>query len=272
MPQEVVVSSRESELAKALRDLREGAMGFHLWSMLAWLEIRIRDRRSVIGPFWLTLSTGAMLVGMGPLYSSLLGQDLRSYFPYLAVSFIVWQLLTGLVNEGCYTFIAAEGLIKQNRLPLFVHVLRVVWRNLIVFAHHSVIIFISLLLFPPPMSWTLLSVPLGLLAIALNGIWIGAMVGMLCARFRDATPIVQSLMQVAFFLTPVLWQKQALRQYQWAVDMNPLHHFLDIVRAPLIMAQIPWVSWAVVAAMTVAGFGAALALYIRCRSRIALWI
>ncbi len=57
-----------------------------VWSLLGWQEVRQRYRRSILGPFWLTLSTGAMVAAMGPLYGRLLNQDVASYFPYLAIS------------------------------------------------------------------------------------------------------------------------------------------------------------------------------------------
>jgi ABC-type polysaccharide/polyol phosphate export permease len=133
-----------SNLTLALADIGSGLRSVHVWPMLGWLEIKQRYRRSVIGPFWLTLSYGAMIAGMGPLYGSLLQQDIASYFPYLATGVVVWFLLSNLIADGCNAFIAAEGFIKQVKLPLTVHVLRVVWRNLIIFAHNAVILLLVL--------------------------------------------------------------------------------------------------------------------------------
>ena len=259
-------------MEKALRDLRVGALSLHVWPTLAWSEIRQRYRRSMLGPFWLTISIGIMIAGMGPLYSRLFGQDTSTYFPHLAVSFVVWMLLASLINDGCTCFTSAEGLIKEGRMPLTVHVLRVVWKNLIVFGHHCLILVILFLFYPPPLTAKLLLVPLAIVAIAVNAVWVGLFFGMLCARFRDIPLIIQSVVQVMFFLTPVLWQPGLLGRHTWAAEWNPFNHLLEIVRVPLLDGRAAATSWAAVLAMTVVGFAVVLPVFARFRARIAYWV
>ena len=57
-----------SAMEYAIKDIKEGFLSIHIWSMLGWLEIKQRYRRSIIGPFWLAISTGVMIGCMGPLY------------------------------------------------------------------------------------------------------------------------------------------------------------------------------------------------------------
>ena len=77
--------------------------------------------------------------------------------------------------------------------------------------------------------------PLGLLLIGLNAVWVGLLLGLLCARFRDIPPMITNLVQVALFLTPIMWKKEMLGRYEWThADLNPFHHFIEIVRAPLL--------------------------------------
>ena len=257
---------------KAVRDLTLGVADVHLWSMLAWQEVRQRYRRSLLGPFWLTISTGVLLAAMGPLYGKLFGHGIADYFPHLAIGFIVWQLIAGLINDGCNAFIVAEGLIKQTRIPLTVHVLRVVFRNLIIFVHNLVIVAIVMAVFPSHFSWDMLSAPVGVFAVAVNGIWVGLLAGLLCARFRDVPLIVQSLVQVSLFLSPVLWKAGSLGRFDWVAVWNPFYHFLEIIRAPLLGQPVPLQSWLAVLGITVAGFTIALAFFVRFRARIAYWV
>src|SRR3954467_3534728 len=111
-----VASLSSGSLQRAVQDVREGVLAVHVWPTLGWTEIRQRYRRSMLGPFWLTISIGAMIAGMGPLYSRLFGQATSTYFPHLAVSLVVWMLLANLINEGCTSFTSAEGLIKESRM------------------------------------------------------------------------------------------------------------------------------------------------------------
>jgi len=240
--------------------------------MLGWQEIRQRYRRSMLGPFWLTLSTGFLVGGMGPLYGSLFGQDLTVYFPYLAVSLVTWLMLSNTISELCSAFIIAEGFIKQIKLPLTIHVLRVVWKNQIIFAHNLVIVVIVLLFFPPPLSLNLLMFPIALMFVAINSVWLGILLGLICARFRDIPQIVGSLMQVALFVTPVMWKAEMLGRNIYAAQINPIFHFLEIVRHPLLGGFFPAFSWMVVIAITCCGFIVSLAVFARFRASIAYWV
>ena len=62
----------------AMQDIKEGFLSLHLWPMLGWLEIKQRYRRSIIGPFWLTISTAVMIGAMGPLYGKIFNLDKNS--------------------------------------------------------------------------------------------------------------------------------------------------------------------------------------------------
>jgi ABC-type polysaccharide/polyol phosphate export permease len=261
-----------SQFHLALKDLKDGIFSVYIWPTLGWLEIKQRYRRSMLGPFWLTISTGLMIVGMGPLYSKLLGQPISAYFAYLAISFVVWILISGLINDACTTFIQAEGYIKQMKLPLTVHAMRTVWKNLLIFFHNLLIVAIVLVFFPPRLDWSLLLIPIGVLLVALNGLWAGVLLGLICARFRDIPLIVSNLVQVAFFLTPVFWMPGMLGRHQWAAEINPLFHFLEIIRRPLMGEQLPLFSWAVALAITAVGFALMLLFFHRFRARIAYWV
>ena len=267
-----MISPTSRGVSLALRDLREGAGNLHIWPLLGWMEIKQRYRRSVLGPFWLTISYGVMIGAMGPLYGRLLQQDISAFFPYLATGWVVWILIASLITEGCGAFIGAEGYIKQSKLPLSVHVLRVVWKNLIIFAHNVVIVVLVLLIYPPNLSWHVLLVPLGLLVVALNGVWFGILFGLLSARFRDIPQIAASVVQVLFFLTPVFWQPQMLGTRRWIADWNPLHHLVEVIRAPSLGQGPAWNSWLVVLGVTAAGYLVAFYMFSAYRARISYWV
>jgi ABC-type polysaccharide/polyol phosphate export permease len=50
----------------AMKDIKQGVfISLPIWNMLAWQDIKQRYRRSVIGPFWLTISTAIMVFSLG---------------------------------------------------------------------------------------------------------------------------------------------------------------------------------------------------------------
>jgi len=263
---------RRSNIELAISDIASGLLSFHIWGALGWQEVMQRYRRSVLGPFWLTISTAIMVGIMGPLYGKLFKQDIGDYFAYLAVNLVMWQTIFQLVQDSCTAFIVSEGYIKQVQLPLSIHVLRMLWKNLIILAHNFVVVVLAIALMRPAIDAHLLLFPLALLTFAANALWVGILLGMACARFRDVTLMVTNLMQVAFFATPIMWKPQMLGRHEWAVNLNPLYHFLEILRAPLLGGPVSMVSWAVVAGITVVGYSVMLALYSRFRARIAYWV
>jgi ABC-type polysaccharide/polyol phosphate export permease len=240
--------------------------------MLGWQEIRQRYRRSFLGPFWLTLSTALLVAAMGPIYGHLMGQATASYVEYIAIGIVLWQFLASLINEGCQTYITSEGFLKQTRIPLSVYALAVVWRCLIILAHNALIVIVVVAYLRGPYTWQLLWVPLGLFAIALNGVWVCLLLGALSARFRDIPQMVGSVIQIMLFVTPIMWRPDMLASGRWVARWNPIYHFIEIVRAPLLGMPAPSFSWLVVAAVTAGGLLITLIFFARFRSRVALWV
>lgn len=253
-------------------DLLTGMNSTHVWGALGWHDIRQRYRRSVLGPFWFTLSTAIMVVVLGILYSALLQQEISEYLPYLAVGLIVWQYLASSMNEGCDSFIGSAYLIKQIRMPLTTHVCRIVWRNFIILLHSLPVAIITLIAFGRWPGVEILLVPFGLFILLLHGVWIGVVLGVLCARFRDIQPIVNSLVQVTFFFTPVMWSPEILKERAWVAEYNPLYHIIEIVRAPIIGRPVLVESWVWAILSLVAGFFFAERLVRRYRDRVPYWL
>src|SRR3712207_5332078 len=128
-------ASDPRRLERALEDLATGFRRWRLPAALARLDIRNRYRGSVLGPFWLSLSTAIMVVALGLLYATLFALPVSEYLPYLAVSLIVWNLVSQVVTEGCTSLTSSEGVIRQLTLPYTVHALRCVLRNVAAAAH-----------------------------------------------------------------------------------------------------------------------------------------
>ncbi len=262
-----------SRAAEALRDIAAGARASELWGLLGWQDIRQRYRRSTLGPFWLTISMGVLVAGLGILYAGLFKAETAEYLPFVAVGFIVWGLISGAINDGCMAFIGAESIVRQIGLPLSIHVYRVVWRNAIILAHNAVIYAAVAVIFALRPGWAgLLALP-GLAFICLNAVWAALLIGLVSARFRDVPQIVASIVQMAFFLTPIIWMPEHLPDRAViALEINPFYHFMEIVRAPLLGRLPALDSWLAVFGMTVAGGLLTWLVYARYRWRIVYWV
>ena len=259
-------------LDRAATDLSIGFRRWRLAAALARLDIRNRYRGSVLGPFWLTLSTGIMLAGLGILYSALMHETLRSYLPFLSVSIITWNLISQVVTDATTSLISAEGMIRQIPLPYTTHALRGVFRNIIIAAHNLPLIVIVLLIcrvWPGPEAALVL---FGLLILGINAFAASLLLGMLCARFRDLGQIVASVMQLAFFMTPILWKPASLGSRAVWLALDPFYPIMQVVRGPLLGSGAPPLIWLEAGAYTAAFFAISFGFFLRFRSRIAFWV
>jgi lipopolysaccharide transport system permease protein len=255
-----------------LRDLIEGFRRWELWGTMGWYDVRQQYRRSILGPFWLTLSMAIMVCALGIMYGGLFGHSLRDYLPYLSIGLIFWGFMSTFMIEGCTVFSGSAGYIQQLNVPLSIYVFRLMWRNLIVLAHNSLVLAVVALVFSiRPGATSLLVIP-GLFLVCLNGIFASFLLGVLSARFRDIPPIVANLVQVLFFLSPILWKPDQIPARALVADLNPIYHLMTIVREPLLGRLPSLTSWGFSLALTFVGAIVAGLFFIRFRSRIAYWV
>lgn len=272
METRIYTSSPEFRLRRAVDNICEGFARRPLWMSLGWLEIKQRYRRSIIGPLWITLSLAIMIAGLGIIYSSLFNMETHAYIPFLSTGLIIWGLIAGLVTDGCMVFLSSEGILKQLPVPLFVHVLRTTWKHVIIFCHNIVIYVAVMIYYGKNPGLVVLLAPLGTAIVVINGIGFCMTLGIVSARFRDIPPIITSFIQLVFFVTPVFWMPEALKNRTMIVDGNPLYYLLEIVRRPLL-GQVPAAEyWLVAALFTTVNVTAAYFLFARFRGRIAYWV
>ncbi len=257
---------------KALADLRDGLSQWRLALALARLELRNRYRGSVLGPVWMSLSTLIMLIGLGLLYGKLFKLELSDYLPHLAVSLIIWQWISTFIIESCSTMINAEGVIRQMRLPYTLHALRTAFRNTLVAAHSLPLILVVFLVFgrmPGPEAFLAI---FGFLLIGINMIAAGLLLGMMCARFRDIPSLVANAVQLAFFITPILWKPELLGDAMVWMALNPFYALLETIRGPLVEGGGPLLAWVAALFYTTLNVVLAGVIFARFRARIAFWV
>jgi ABC-2 type transport system permease protein/lipopolysaccharide transport system permease protein len=271
-PDEAELPAPPSAAAQALADLIDGASRSWMWWAMAMQDIRLRYRGSVLGPLWLTISTAVMVTAIGLIYSRLFKMQVQQYLPFLTTGLVIWHFLAGAMTEGCDTFLSSRTVIQQLKLPFTVYACRTVCRNLIVLAHNMLIVPVVLVMFDVTVGWPVLAIVPALILLFVNGVWVALLLGMLSARYRDVPPIVASVVQILFFITPVFWPPEALGDGAAFLPLNPLFAALDVIRAPLLgAAPMPW-SWPVLLAVSAAGAAFSFIVFVRFRARIAYWV
>lgn len=243
------------------------------WFLLAWYDIKQRYRRSILGPFWITISTAVLIGTLGFLWSTLFKTDVQTYLPYFATGNILWVFISSQINESTTGFSQFESILKQHRLPYPSYILRLLSRNFIIFLHNSLIIFIVVSFIGRGWSFVALWGILGFLILISALFLISLSVSIVCIRYRDLAPIVQNIVTVGYFLSPIMWQAKSLpEQYQWIIHINPMSYFLNITRKP-ILGEVPsLMDWGVSFFILLMLFFVTYFFLKKTRNRIAYWL
>lgn len=241
---------------------------------LAKADIRQRYRRSILGPWWITISTGVMIACIGVIFGTLFKSPMHEFLPFLSAGLIIWGFISSAVMDATTVLIGAEAIIKQLPIPVFTHIIRMVGRNLIVFFHNLLIFPFVCLCVQKGINWNILYFIPGIVILTLNLLWISLLLAVICTRFRDMTQIVGSLLQIAFYVTPIIWMPSLLpaRASVMLLDPNPIYHLLAIVRDPLIGLSPSLMNWFVSTGLLLFGSLLSLLLFNKYRARISYWL
>ena len=266
------MSIANRQLNSAWSDWWAGTRNAELWWTLAWYDVVLRYRRSMLGPLWLTLSTGALLAGMGPLYATLFKVPISTFFPHLTLGIIFWTFFTATINDGCAVFINGAQYLKQPGFSASALVWRSLARNMLQLAH-TIVLYLPVALWAGiPLSPRMLLFLPGFAIVVINLHALTLTLGILCARFRDVAQIVASSLQLLMFLTPVFWFPSSLPGRSHAILYNPLAQLLDVVRLPLL-GDIPAPGTIrFLMAFTVLNVSIAAAVYRLCRRHLVYWV
>lgn len=204
--------------------------------MLAWQDIRLLYRRSVLGHFWVTLAMFLQISAIALVFGLIFRTDIWGYLPYLAVGTVIWSLISSVMTEGPGIFVYSESLMKAtDRSPLF-YVTKAQIRILFIFIHNLAIVPIVFLATLTPINWNVLWLVITMPMVLVNLFWMSNLLAFFGTRFRDVGPIAQSASTVVFFLSPVMWRPEQLGDSIFAhflLGLNPFYHFLQLIRLPL---------------------------------------
>lgn len=254
---------------------KQAASRFQRIFFSTWLEFAIRYRRTYLGPLWLVVGPGIFIIFIGILYAQINAQTAAVFVPHLAIGLIVWTLIAGFVTGSTTVFQRNRPQIMQGGLPLKDLVLVEVVTTVLQFIHQAPLVVAVFVIFGVNITFYGLVSLIGLALLIANGAWLTVTFGIIGARYRDLSEVVQSAMRIAFLATPIIWMPGEFGRggvLGFYLTFNPFYHFLELVRAPLLDNSIAPLSWLVVLMITAAGFSLAGFIYAHLARRVPLWI
>ena len=260
-------------MIETISNIKSALCKYDIWISFSIQEIKSKYKRSIIGPFWITISTAIMIFAMGPLYGILFKQDIVDYTFYIAISLIMWQFISGSINDSLSIYVNSENYIKQINIPLAVYNLQSLSKNIIFLTHNWVVIILMFLLFGNHREIYFFELIAGFLIVIVCIFFISLLLSALCARYRDLSQIITNFIQLFFFITPVMWKKSMLDESRnLLINLNPFYHLMNLLRSPLLGEHVPTISFVFSLGLMVLLIIIGLVGYAKMRHKIAYWI
>lgn len=240
---------------------------------LALFDIKLRYRRSIIGPIWLTLSTFIFVAAIGAVYSRVMNIPLTEYLPYMASGYVLWTFFSASIIEGAACFTDATSIIKEMPVNLLLFIYRTILRNLLIVCHNLPILALVFIVFGVSLTEnTLLLVPGLIASLACLSIMV-TFLSILCCRYRDIAYFLPSVFQVLMLVTPLFWKPEALSGRSALLkDVNIFYHMVEVMRQPLLgnAPSIEHYVYILIFSVILGSF--ALPIYMRHKKQVALWL
>lgn len=241
---------------------------------MTYFQFAVQYRKTIIGPAWVLLGPTLFILTLGMLFSEISQVNAELFVPHLAIGFVCWTLVSGFVTGSTTIFQRSRAQVLQGGMSQYEIVVVDVMRTILHFLHQILIIVVVFFLYD--LTWTYYSWVsfVGLFILIANGLWLTLLFGIIGARYRDLSEVVNAIMRIAFLATPIIWlpMERSGGVMGAFLAYNPFYHFLEVVRAPLLGQTVDTVSWVVVLAFTFFGFLIAKLFHYRLGNRIPLWI
>jgi len=242
------------------------------WLYLGIQDIKLRYRRSIIGPWWVTISTAIMILALGVLWSKIFVTDTKTYMPFFAVGYVIWTWISAQISDATSVFLQFENIIKQTNLPFPIYLFRLAIRNLIILTHNFVVVILVIFLVGQGLNENFIySIP-AILLLQIMLVMLCTCIAIFCSRYRDMGQVIMVILQVAFFFSPILWQPNSLKGHEELINFNPIFHWIEIIRQPLLGNLASSDSWNYVLMNTFCIFLLTIYLLGKSKLKIAVWL
>jgi ABC-type polysaccharide/polyol phosphate export permease len=248
--------------------------GLRLSFFLGWQDVRLMYRRSVLGQFWITLSMCVTFAAIGGVFGLIFNSPIIEYLPFLGCGLVFFNFLSLILNDGASAFISAEAFLRQLPLSPLIFFMRSIWKTFFVLLHNAIALAILLAVFPQGFSPAVLLVIPGLLLAGSAMAGLALALAMLSTRYRDVPQIIAAVVQVSFYLTPIVWLPSSLppAARDAILTFNPFYPLLEIMRQPLLNTYPSLHIWAESGVLAAVFLTLGLGSYALKRRQLPFWV
>ena len=245
-------------------DWREFWSFRELLYFLAWRDVKVRYKQTVLGAAWVLLQPAATTL----IFTVLFGRFVQPqtgeipYWLFAFSGFVVWTFFNAAILNASNSLTNHTNLITKVYFPRLIVPLAATGANLVDFAVSLAVLLVVVIFFWANLSWKLLLAPLFLSLIVLLAVGAGIFLAALNVRFRDIKQLLPFALQFLLFLSPVFYPLETVPE-RWRVlwSLNPLVGALQGFRASLFGTDFDLFSIVISVVMAAAIFFAALVVF-----------
>jgi len=183
---------------------------------------------------------------------------------------LLWTFISSVISESGQLFVLAPISTVVYDVPMSTFVYSFITKNILLFMHNLVLYIVIALYFKINFLSDLHFVFLGLICLFFFSVGISLFLAVVCVRLRDIPQIVANLLQVSFFVTPIMWDAQLLadRGRKLILDLNPFYYLIEIVRAPMLGQPVELRFYIVAVSISLMSLLMGVVTYVRFRHRV----
>lgn len=215
---------------------------YFLLHLIRW-DIKFRFRGSKIGIFWTILQPLLLTLIISGVFGFVFHQEMREYAPYILSGLLVWDVINAAVVGNSYCFLQAETYIKQFAHPLIIYPMRASMVSMITFfiAFTAFLVWM-LILYPQNLIVGIIALPLTTVTYFIFSWSLSIISAHLHIRFRDYPYIMNLVMQVLWYFSPVFFKKEMFGEsgiLNLLFRLNPVTQALNLIRIPFFEGRFP---------------------------------
>jgi ABC-2 type transport system permease protein len=223
----------------AVEELRELLRYSNLVLQTARRNIVVRYKRSVLGIAWTMLAPLGTTLILSFVFSRVFGGG-RSYAVYVLSGMLCWTFFAQATSDSMNNLIWGGGLLKRIYIPRTVFAVSAILTGLINVGFSLAPLLIVMLITGTPIRWTMLTLPVPALFLAMFALGVGLLLSTFALYFADVTEMYSILLTAWMYLSPVIYTEEMLPQeYLWVVKLNPMYYLIKLFRSPIYDGVIP---------------------------------
>lgn len=209
-----------------------------LFYILAWRDIKVRYKQTVIGAAWSIIRPLLTMVVFTLLFSKVAGLKSVGNVPYAILVYaamLPWQFFSNALSESSNSLIGNSNLITKVYFPRMIIPLSSIIVSLIDFIISFSILLLLFVWYGYSPGWQVVFLPVFIFLTFTFSFGLGLLLTTLNVKYRDFRYIIPFIIQFGLYVSPVGFDSNIIpMKWRWLYNMNPMVGIIDGFRWSLL--------------------------------------